>query len=74
MGNAPGKQIIYRYNGNPASEEIEVDWHGEVGLPAQGSIIERKRSSWKVLAVLTETSVTNPNEFPIHRIFLTDNF
>jgi hypothetical protein len=74
VGNVEGKQIVYRYNGNPKSEETEVDQHGQMEMPAKGSIIRRKGSSWKVVEVLTEPSVTHPNELRIHRIFLTDNF
>ena len=35
------KQIIFRYNGDPTTEEIDLDMDGEKSTPEQGSAIER---------------------------------
>ena len=67
-----GKQIVFRYNGDAASEDIDLDMDGDKSVPQQGSIIERKGERWKVVQVNVERSVTEPFEVPIHRVFLTN--
>ena len=66
------KQIVFRYNDDPTSEEIDLDMDGDKSVPAQGSFVERKGERWKVVQVNVETSVTEPFEVPIHRVFLTN--
>jgi hypothetical protein len=70
MGSA--KQIVFRYNGDPTTEEIDLDMDGEKSVPGQGSFVDRKGERWKVVQVKVETSVTEPFEVPIHRVFLTN--
>ena len=70
----PAKQIVFRYNGDPATEEIDLDMDGEKSTPEQDSLIERKGERWKVLQVKVEVNVAEPFEVPIHRVFLTNNF
>jgi hypothetical protein len=65
------KQIVFRYNADPTSEEIDLDMDGDKSVPEQGSLVERKGERWKVVQVSVETSVTEPFEVPIHRVFLT---
>jgi hypothetical protein len=67
----PAKQIVFRYNGDPATEEIDLGMDGEKSVPEQGSFIERRGKRWRVLQVSVETSVTEPFEVPIHRTSLT---
>jgi hypothetical protein len=69
-----GKQIVFRYNNDPSTEEIDLDMDDEKSLPEQGSIIKRKGERWKVAQVKMETSATEPFEVPIHRVFLTNDF
>jgi hypothetical protein len=66
------KQIVFRYNGDPTTEEIDLDMDGDKSVPEQGSFVERKGQRWKVIRVHVETDVTEPFEVPIHRIFLTN--
>jgi hypothetical protein len=68
----PAKQIVFRYNGDPATEEIDLDMDGDKSVPEKGSVIERKGKRWKVIQVNTETSASEPFQAPIHRVFLTD--
>jgi hypothetical protein len=42
------KQIVFRYNGDPATEEIDLDMDGDKSVPKEGSFIERKGARWKV--------------------------
>ena len=66
------KQIVFRYNGDPTTEEIDLDMDGDKSVPKQGSFVERKGERWKVVQVKVERSVTEPFEVPIHRVFLTN--
>ena len=36
------KQIIFRYNDDPATEEVDLDMDGDKSIPEQGVFIERK--------------------------------
>ena len=67
------KQIVYRYNGDPTTEEIDLDMDGDKSVPEQGSFIERKGERWKVFQVNVETSVSEPFQAQIHRVFLTND-
>jgi hypothetical protein len=66
------KQIVYRYNGDPTTEEIDLDMDGEKSVPEQGSFIDRKGERWKVVQVNVETSMAEPFEVPIYRVSLTN--
>jgi hypothetical protein len=66
------KQIVFRYNGDPATEEIDLDMDGDKTVPKQGSWVERKGGRWKVAQVNVERNVAEPFEVPIHRVFLTN--
>jgi hypothetical protein len=68
----PAKQIVFRYNGDPATEEIDLDMDGDKSVPEQGSFIERKGERWKVVQVNVESSVSEPFQARIHRVFLTN--
>jgi len=68
----PAKQIVFRYNGDPTTEEIDLDMDGDKSVPEQGSFIERKGERWKVVQVNVETSVGEPFQAPIHRVSLTN--
>ena len=37
-----GKQIVFRYNNDPSTEEIDLDMDDEKSIPEQGSFIKRK--------------------------------
>jgi hypothetical protein len=57
------KQIVFRYNGDPTTEEIDLDMDGERAIPEQRSLGER----WKVVQVNAETSIAEPFEVPVQR-------
>ena len=67
------KQIVFRYNGDSTTEEIDLDMDGDKSVPEQGSFIERKGERWKVVQVNVETSSSEPFAARIHRVFLTNN-
>jgi hypothetical protein len=45
---------------------------GDKSVPERGSFIDRRGERWKVVQVNVETSVAEPFEVPIHRVFLTN--
>ncbi len=66
------KQIVFRYNGDPASDEVEVDLNGEASIPEKGWVIKRKDKSWSVVQVNVETSLSAEGPTPVVLVFLTD--
>jgi hypothetical protein len=56
MGSRDAKQFVYRYNGVESSEEVEVDYDGEVSVPMQNQIVTRKGKAWKAIAIMTQIS------------------
>jgi hypothetical protein len=66
------KQIVFRYNGDPSTEEIDLDMDGDKSAPEQGSFVERKGERWKVVQVNVEKNAVEPFEIPIYRVFLTN--
>jgi hypothetical protein len=66
------KQIVFRYNGDPTTEEIDLDMDGDKSVPEQGSFVDRKGERWKVVQVYVERSMAEPFEVPVHRVFLTN--
>jgi hypothetical protein len=72
MAGTQAKQVVYRYNGVEASEEVELDDDGTVPVPQKDSIINRKGSRWKVVQTNMQYNASGTRELPILRIFLTD--
>ena len=70
MGHA--KQIAFRYNGDPTTEETDLDMDGDKSVPEPGSIIDRRGERWKVVQVNMERSAEEPFAVPIYRIFLAN--
>ena len=68
----PANQIIYRYNDDPATEEIDLDMDNEKAVPEEGSSIERKGERWRVVKIQIATNEGEPFEVPVHRVFLTN--
>jgi hypothetical protein len=66
------KQIVFRYNGDPTTEESDLDMDGDKSVPEQGSFIDRRGERWKVAQVSMETSAEEPFAVPIYKVSLTD--
>ena len=62
------KQIVFRYNGDPTTEESDLDMDGDKSVPKQGSLIERRGERWKVIQVNMEISAEEPFAVPIYRV------
>jgi len=57
------RQIVFRYDGDPTTEETDLD--GDKSVPKQGSVIDRRGKRWTVVQVNMERSETGPFEVPI---------
>jgi hypothetical protein len=65
-------EIVYRYNGDPASDEMEVHASLGVVLPHTHSVIERKGKAWEVSKVEVVPCVNEMTRIPVYRICLTE--
>jgi len=66
------RQIIFRYNGDANTEEVEQDFDDSIVVPEKDSAYQRKGKSWLVAAVQTTTSLDAKGPIPIIRIFLVE--
>lgn len=72
---ARGKQIIYRYNGDPKDDETVSDSVGKIPLSRVGEMLRRNGKQWRVAVVRDDFNMTSSKTaVPIHRVFLTDKF
>lgn len=67
-----GKQIVYRYNGDPSTDKIVNDPTGVMLRHAIGEMVNRNGKQWKVVAFQEELDVKGPLAVPIHHVYLTD--
>lgn len=68
------KQILYRYSGDPHSDETIIDRNGEIPIPVKHEVLKRHSKKWKVVAVETLDSVAGPKTVPTYLVYLTDSF
>ena len=66
------KQMVFRYNGDPTTEESDLDMDGDKSVPEPGTLIERRGERWKVVQVNMERSVEETFAVPIYRVFVTN--
>ncbi len=64
------RQIVFRYNGDPHSEETEQDLDGDFPLPNAGDLMERNGKKWKVIKV--DETRGSKTEWPVYRIYLQE--
>ena len=69
MEQSQGKQIVYRYNGNPYSQDIMNDLKGQTPWHRVGEKVNRKGKEWLVDVVRNDST---PQGIPIQRVFLSD--
>jgi hypothetical protein len=70
-----GKQIIYRFNGDPKYDQTVFDRAGSLPFRRVGDIVTRKGKTWRVANVRDEFNmVASRIAVPVHYVFLTDNF
>jgi hypothetical protein len=70
-----GKQIIYRFNGDPKYDETISDRIGDLPFRRVGDMIEKRGKEWRVAVVRDDFNISaSRTVIPIHRVFLTDKF
>jgi hypothetical protein len=74
MNAAGAKEIMYVYNGNEATAEVEFDAEGTFPEPPDGSIMKRNGKQWKVARTSVESEAAEPKMTPVLKINLTDQF
>jgi hypothetical protein len=65
------KRIVFRYNGDQTTEEVDLDMDGDKSVPKQGSSIDSRGQRWKVVQVCVERNEAEPFEVPTFRVYLT---
>jgi hypothetical protein len=68
MKNA--RQFVYRYDGDAKSDEVVEDFDGEITVPEKDQVIPRNGRNWRVVAVVTQQTLSNPPAIPVCRVFL----
>ena len=63
---------MFRYNGDPATKESDLDMNGDKAVPKQGSLVDAEASPGKVVQVSMERSAEEPFAVPIYRVSLTN--
>ena len=68
-----GKQIIYRFNGDPKDDETVSDSTGSFPFRRAGETITRNGNQWRVTIVRDDYDMSASRAaIPVHRVFLTD--
>ena len=68
-----GKQIIYRFNGDPKDDEIISDRFGTMPLRRIGEVLEKNGKRWRVDVIRDDFDLSaSKRAVAIHRVFLTD--
>lgn len=57
------KQIVYRYNGDSSTDEVEMDILGNEEVPLKNSLVSRKGRTWTVVHVEEIVTVSSPKPF-----------
>lgn len=70
-----GKQIIYRFNGDPKDDEVISDRRGDMTFRRVGDTLRKNGKEWRVTIVRNDFNMSaSRTAIPIHRVFLTDKF
>jgi hypothetical protein len=68
-----GKQVIYRFNGDPKDDEVISDRRGDMIFLKVGEILSKNGKQWRVAIVRNDFNMSaSRTAIPIHRVFLTD--
>jgi hypothetical protein len=65
------KEFVYRYNGEPDSQESLIDNEGTLPIPSADEVIMRKGREWKVAYADVELAPNNAH-IPIVSVFLIE--
>jgi hypothetical protein len=65
-------EIVFRYNGDPNSDEMELHTNPELALPPAESVIGRNGRSWKVSKVEVIPPTSEMTRIPLYRVCVTE--
>jgi hypothetical protein len=74
MRSRPLREFVYRYNGDPYSQQVTQDRSGMMPMHLAGEIVHRNGKEWKVAVVQNEYPPLRSADKVVQRVFLTDNF
>jgi hypothetical protein len=69
MEQSEGKQIVYRYNGNPYTQDVMSDLKNEMPWHRVGEKVNRNGKEWRVDVVRNDSTL---NGIPVQRVFLSN--
>ena len=67
------REFVYRYNGDPTSQQIMLDESGMLPMHLVGEILHRNGKEWRVAVVQNECPFAGSVEIFRQRVFLTDH-
>jgi hypothetical protein len=73
MYDGKSKYVVYRYNGHPSSDEIELDAQGDLSF-IKGDIVERPGRNWRVTSAHFEERRDDLRAIPSLLVCLVDHF
>jgi hypothetical protein len=62
------KELIFRYNADPTTDEEVLDHEGKIPLPKFDDILERGGKKWRVVEIYADYS----RPVLLYRVFVTD--
>lgn len=74
MSAAGAKEVMFIYNGNEKTVDVEFDATGDYPVPPDGSILRRMGKQWKVTRTTVQSEAAEPKTNPVLKISLTDQF
>jgi len=74
MSAVGAKEVMFIYNGNEGTADVEFDAQGNYPVPPAGSILRRIGKQWKVTRTTFQTEAAEPRTNPVLKINLTDQF
>jgi hypothetical protein len=66
------RQIVYYYNSKIGPEEPLVDMDDSEPIPERDATVIRENKPWKVVAVMTEQSISKSGPIDVVKIYLAD--
>jgi hypothetical protein len=64
------RKIVYRYNGDASSDEVEVDFNGDMPVPRAGESVTRNGKQWRTIQVEIESD--GVGMMKVVHLYLTD--
>jgi hypothetical protein len=66
------RKILFRYNGDPATDESILDREGLMAVPCVGDLLNRNGRKWRVENINDDFVMAGQKRIPVYHVFLTD--